>query len=252
MAPTVTQSPPPRLPLYGRCSAAPTQAGPGGPPAGTASASPSGTHPTALFSAVRTAARRHLAASLRITPHLNDTLGATLGQLVDAVSARGGSESAGCQWAVFDPSNLKLDASNACLEVDQVIGRARQILSALGVTCFLFNASDMDLALFDSGTHGRVFVSAVELEALHILLLYQPQVVNNARHACPHPQSPLACRRPSSRTRTLLDIQGGGLGGFCVGVVGRVLCGGGWEGFVWGCLTWSQVPGPLPPPLTCR
>ena len=98
--------PPPRLPLYGRCSAAPTQAGPGGPPAGTASASPSGTHPTALFSAVRTAARRHLAASLRITPHLNDTLGATLGQLVDAVSARGGSESAGCQWAVFVPYNL--------------------------------------------------------------------------------------------------------------------------------------------------
>ena len=233
--------------------------------AAAGTASPSGTHPTALFSAVRTAARRHLAASLRITPHLNDTLGATLRQLVDAVSARGGSESAGCQWAVFDPSNLKLDASNNCLEVDQVIGRARQILSALGVTCFLFNASDMDLALFDSGTHGRVFVSAVELEALHILLLrlHPPQqVVNNARHACPHPQSPLACRRPSSRTRTLLDIQGGG--------VGRVLCGGGWEGFVWGWLggfcvgmspltvvntphvTWSQVPGPLPPPLTCR
>ena len=187
--------------------------------AAAGTASPSGTHPTALFSAVRTAARRHLAASLRITPHLNDTLGATLRQLVDAVSARGGSESAGCQWAVFDPSNLKLDASNNCLEVDQVIGRARQILSALGVTCFLFNASDMDLALFDSGTHGRVFVSAVELEALHILLLrlHPPQqVVNNARHACPHPQSPLACRRPSSRTRTLLDIQGG---------VGRVLCG---------------------------
>ena len=158
--------------------------------AAAGTASPSGTHPTALFSAVRTAARRHLAASLRITPHLNDTLGATLRQLVDAVSARGGSESAGCQWAVFDPSNLKLDASNNCLEVDQVIGRARQILSALGVTCFLFNASDMDLALFDSGTHGRVFVSAVE--ALHILLLYQPQVVNNV------PSPPVApCMPPS-------------------------------------------------------
>ena len=132
---------------------------------------------------------------------------------------------------MFDPSNLKLDASNNCLEVDQVIGRARQILSALGVTCFLFNASDMDLALFDSGTHGRVFVSAVELEALHILLLrlHPPQqVVNNARHACPHPQSPLACRRPLSRTRTLLDIQGGG------GWEGFVW--GGWEGFVWGWL----------------
>ena len=231
MAPTVTQFPPP-LPPTARTLQCGTHSGWPAPAPGTAQCITqcSGTHPTALFSAVRTAARRHLAASLRITPHLNDTLGATLRQLVDAVSARGGSESAGCQWAVFDPSNFKLDGSesNTCLEVDQVIGRARQILSALGVTCFLFNASDMDLALFDSGTHGRVFVSAVELEALHILLLrlHPPQqVVNNARHACPHPQSPLACRRPSSRTRTLLDNQGGGLGGFCVGVVGRVLCG---------------------------